>query len=68
MKILEVEVRMGVTRNLGNYESLRLDEGVRLQVDEGEKPSEIIDKGKAFLEEKVNKDADEIGKRIIQAR
>ena len=66
MIIKRVEVRIGLTKNLGNYESLRLDEGVTVDVEDGEKPSVVINQARTFLEEKINKDAEELGKRQIE--
>lgn len=34
MEITEIEVRVGVTKNLGNYESARLDYMYRAKLDE----------------------------------
>ena len=35
-KTIEIEVTYGITRNMGNYESLRLDYTVRQQITEEE--------------------------------
>ena len=43
-KIVEVTVNYGETFNMGNYESLRLDCGIRAQLREGENCGEVYKK------------------------
>ncbi len=61
-KVIEVEVRVGVTRNMGNYESLRLDYSARRQLDPGDNPGGELDSLRNDLFEKCCKDAEEIVK------
>lgn len=56
MKITDIEVRVGVTVNLGNYESLRVDYQARAEIEEGEKASEVIDKTRNYLKKKMAED------------
>ena len=57
MKATDVEVRYGITKNLGNYESLRLDYSVRLTLEEGDKAGAAIDEGLKFVKNKVLDDS-----------
>lgn len=59
MKVKEVYVRIGRTFNLGDYESMRIDEGVTLQVEEGETSTSTINEGLAYLKQKLYVDAKE---------
>jgi hypothetical protein len=56
MIITEVEARLGVTVNIGNFESVRLDYQVRAQLEEGESATEAIDKSRNWLRDKIAKD------------
>lgn len=56
MEILEVEVRVGITKNLGNYESARLDYGYRVTVDPSESVKEVRQLTLAHLKEEVLQD------------
>lgn len=56
MKITEVEARLGVTVNIGNFESVRLDYQVRAQLEEGESAVEAIDKSRDWLKAKITTD------------
>jgi hypothetical protein len=56
MQVKEIEVKYGVTKNLGNYESLRMDYGARVQLEDGEKPADVIDKTREYLKEKMKAD------------
>lgn len=56
MILTEVEARLGVTVNIGNFESVRLDYQVRAQLEEGESATEAIDKSRNWLRDKITKD------------
>ncbi len=43
-KVVEIEVRVGATKQLPNYESARLDYGARVVLEEGEKGPEALEK------------------------
>lgn len=66
MAATRIKVAIGRTINMGNFESMRLEEGVEVDVPEGED----IDKARIglliALDEQVDKDARVIAKRIKQ--
>ena len=55
-KAIRVRVSVGVTKNMGNYESLRLEESIELELDEGESSTAVIDKARDWLHAKVEQD------------
>lgn len=70
MKIKEIELNYGVTRNLGNFESLRIDIAVRAEIEEADQASleqvvEGIRRGAANL---AHEHADAEVKRITGKR
>ncbi len=54
--IIEVEARVGVTKNLGNYESVRLDYSARAVLSEEEKPGDTLTMLRKNLQVMVKKD------------
>ena len=58
MKIKEVEVRYGVTANLGNYESLRLDYSARVQLESDDlaDTTQVMDNLRRNLRQKCDAD------------
>jgi hypothetical protein len=48
-----VSVTMGFTRNMGNFESLRIDVGVEASANKGEKVAEAFDRVYSFVETKL---------------
>ena len=63
MKVTDIEVRIGRTVNMGNYESLRLDLGARVSdFPEGKPVSESIDQIRVKLQEEL----DEQVKRAVE--
>lgn len=58
MKITDVEVRVGVTVNIGNYESVRADYSARAVLEEGDAAKDAIDKCRTYLSDKIKKDLD----------
>jgi len=56
MNIKAVNVKVGATINLGNYESLRLDYGMEAELEEGDTPSQAIDKIRDHLTKKMKAD------------
>ena len=60
----EIEILYGVTTNLGNYESERIDISIRATVEPGEDENEVIDGYFSFLKSKV----DEIKTKIVAKR
>jgi len=67
-KPIEVEVRVGVTKNIGNFESLRLDYSTRVQLKEDESVTVLIDSTRNFLFSKMKTDfeASNAGKAWIE--
>lgn len=59
-EVTEIEVRVGVTKNMGNYESARLDYSAR-QTLNGEHPGTQLDKLRKTLEVLVMTDVNKIG-------
>ena len=43
MKINNVKINYGVTKNMGNYESLRIDLELSASVGEDEAPAKVVD-------------------------
>ena len=68
MMISSLSVSIGVTRNVGNYESIRVDETVTAVVDPTNDPEGVRKALLDELEKKVNHDADIIAKRFIARR
>ena len=48
-----VDVRMGFTRNLGNFESLKMDVGLAIDGKPGENPQQTFDKVAAWVEKQL---------------
>lgn len=48
-----VTVSMGFTRNMGNFESMRIDIGVEASANQGERVVEAFDRVYAFVEKKL---------------
>lgn len=59
-----VSVSLGFTKNLGNFESLRVDIGIQDFVRQGEKASEAVDRVYAFVESKLIEKSNEIEEEI----
>lgn len=55
MKTIEIEVRYGVTKNCGKYESLRLDYTTRVQIGEKDNPIERFQNIRETLREELDK-------------
>lgn len=56
VKVVEpvrVRVNMGFTRNVGNYESMRIEVGLEGSANEGEKAGEAFDRVYKFVEAKL---------------
>lgn len=68
MAIKTVRVNVGVTKNMGNYESLRLDESVEVEVGEGEKLSDVINAARDYLTDKINKDAVIVAQKLREGK
>lgn len=49
----KVGLSIGITINLGNYESARVDAWAELAVNEGEKPEDVFEKVNAMLQEQL---------------
>ncbi len=56
MKATSVSVNVGVTKNMGNYESLRIDYEMTVELNEGEVPADVIDGVRDSLAEKIRND------------
>lgn len=55
-EITEVKVNYGVTKNMGNFESLRLDYSVTRTLDDEESPKEVLKDLSGKLQKMVNED------------
>jgi hypothetical protein len=60
----KVTVSLGFTKNLGNFESLRVDIGIQDFVRQGENTSQATDRIYAFVESKLIEKQEEIAKEI----
>lgn len=56
MKSTEIMVNVGVTKNMGNYESLRLDYQMKVVLGPEDKPGPSIDSARDYLFDKMKKD------------
>ena len=56
MRIKTITVSRGVTINLGNYESARLDVSVAFELDETDEPDEVYQKASDFIDQKLDQD------------
>lgn len=53
MRIKEVSVSYGRTKNLGNYESLRIDVQLTAEIEPGEPSQELIEDLQAMVKKKA---------------
>lgn len=53
MRVKEIEVNYGVTKNMGNYESLRLDQTIRVELDGNDTVKEAMAHARKTLREDV---------------
>jgi hypothetical protein len=60
----KINVSLGFTKNLGNFESLRVDIGIQDYVRPGEKIGEATDRVYAFVEEKLIEKSEEIAEEL----
>lgn len=60
MKVNVVEVEVGVTKNMGNYESLRLSYRYGIQLAEGESVQAVRQQAVSHLSEVLEKEIKEI--------
>jgi hypothetical protein len=60
----KVTVSLGFTKNLGNFESLRVDIGIQDFVRQGENINQATDRVYAFVENKLIEKQQEIAKEI----
>ena len=56
MEVKEVTVNVGVTKNMGNYESLRIDYSLKVQLDDNDVPIDTVDNLRETLAEKIRTD------------
>jgi len=54
-----IRVSVGYTKNAGNYESARIEQSLELELDEGEKTSEVMAETREYLKVMVLNDANE---------
>jgi len=59
MKPTKISVNFGITKNMGNYESLRLDYQMDVDLGPGEMPGTTIDEAREYLRLKMLKDLEE---------
>jgi hypothetical protein len=60
----KVNITLGFTKNLGNFESLRVDIGIQDFVRSGETVSEATDRVYKFVENKLVEKSDEIAQEL----
>ena len=60
MIITDINVKVGVTKNVGNYESVRLDYDYRIRIEPGESVKDVRRRTLAHLIEVVFKDVEKI--------
>ncbi|EJW17580.1 hypothetical protein M5X00_16605 [Paenibacillus alvei] len=61
MKAKEITVGYTFTKNLGNYQSVKVDASVTMAVDEGESPEVVAATGYKYCREQVKKGISEFG-------
>lgn len=59
-----ITVNLGFTKNLGNFESLRVDIGIQDFVRSGENINEATDRVYKFVEKKLEEKASEIAEEL----
>lgn len=59
MKVTEVGVKLGCTKNLGNYNSLRLDASIAFEVEENDDVRAVFAEGWKWLEEEIARKLEE---------
>jgi hypothetical protein len=62
----KVNVALGYTLNLGNFQSLRIDLGIEDSERDGENISEAFDRVYAFVEEKLTEKVKEASAEVSQ--
>ena len=60
MKVLEISVRVGVTKNIGNFEFARLDYEYRVRLDEGELVADVQWRTREHLVKEVLQDINKV--------
>lgn len=60
----KITVNLGFTKNLGNFESLRVDIGIQDFVRSGENINEATDRVYKFVEKKLEEKASEIAEEL----
>jgi hypothetical protein len=60
----KVTVTLGFTKNLGNFESLRVDIGIQDYVRKGETVNEATDRVYKFVEDKLTEKSTEIAEEL----
>lgn len=58
MKIKEISVGFTYTKNLGNYESLKVDSGVTITIEDGDDPEEVYTKAWESTKKQVRRGLD----------
>ncbi len=58
MKIKTITVGRGLTINLGDYESARLDVSIGIDLDDGDDPDEVYQMASDFIDQKLEQDMD----------
>ena len=58
MKPESITVNVGVTKNMGNYESLRMDYQMKVELGPDDKPGPSIDSARDYLFDKMKRDLD----------
>ena len=53
IKVIEVSVRRGVTKNLGNYESARVDFEARATVGKEDNPDDVVSELRSYVDQNL---------------
>lgn len=62
--IKQVSVNLGVTLNIGNYQSIRVDVGATADVD-NKTPDEAFEQAREFATKKLNLECNKLKKRYL---
>lgn len=66
-QVKEIRVNVGLTLNLGNYESARLDAGVTMDIKEGDDPKKVYEEAWKICEEEIQPQARDIKSRVAKS-
>lgn len=59
MKITEIHVSVSFTKNLGNYESLKIEAGATSEIEQGEKVKSVFSDTFKLVKEEIKKQVEQ---------